>query len=236
LSFAEQEWADLFATHRRYSGVAPAQRRRSSTFRASGRKEDEMATGKAPRVTRPRATRRATDPGSGEAAYPLRQRTFESLLGQVDEALRRSGITPERRTAPRSTGAARPVEVAPADDEQDPEQRAQVRTIVGVMCSQLERRLLVLSRAFAGLSQEQRDGVAALLRLPARRRGAIATLLRLPAAERTELSVGFRLSDIECRALAQLLDPSTAAAARKATVTIVDTAVAVEDETPYGEL
>lgn len=191
-----------------------------------------MAAMRDPRPTHVRAERRGRDHRSAESTFPLRQRALETLLGQVDEALRRSGLTPERKLTPPSTGAAPPVEVAAAtENEQDFEQRAQVRKIVGTMCSHLERRLVLLSRIFGGLSQGQRVGVAALLRLPASQRDAIATLLRLPAAERKELSVGFLLSDGECRTLAQLLDPSTASAEPGATITIVDAAVVDDLET-----
>jgi hypothetical protein len=105
-----------------------------------------------------------------------------------------------------------------------------------VMFSQLERRLSGLSRTFGRLSEEERFGLAALLRLPESRRGVIGTMLRLPERDRKELSVGFRLSDAECRALADLLDSNTNYADAEPAIRVVDAAVAAEGEAPPGEV
>src|SRR5579875_2346431 len=142
--------------------------------------------------------------GKAEAEFPLRQRELQGLLLEIEKALARCGLpTPRRRQQPPPEIAA-PVEPLPSPGEQEAlAQRAEVREVAGAMFSRLE----TVSRIFARLSEEERAGVASLLRLPESGRGVIATLLRLPESDRKELSIGFRLSDAECLALAKLLEP-----------------------------
>jgi hypothetical protein len=172
----------------------------------------------------------------GAPEFPLREREFKTLLEELADALRRSGLPLARQHTGSSESTAAVETGGPLDEQQAWEQRAHVREVAAVMFSQLERRLSGLSRTFGRLSEEERFGLAALLRLPESRRGVIGTMLRLPERDRKELSVGFRLSDAECRALADLLDSNTNYADAEPAIRVVDAAVAAEGEAPPGEV
>ena len=58
--------------------------------------------------------------------------------------------------------------------------------------------------------------------MPEAERATIASLLRLPEGEREELSVAFRLSELECDALAELLQPTRLDGPSRPSVVIVD--------------
>jgi len=163
--------------------------------------------------------------GLGLAEFPTRQRELHLLLAEVDKALHRCGLALRRHRSD-DGGDARLSALEPALDEQARDQRAGVREVASAMFSRLALRLESLSSMFARLSEQERTSVAALLRLPERDRAAIATLLGLSEQERGELSVGFRLCDGECDALAELVAPSLPAAeldnAARPTIAIVD--------------
>ena len=164
--------------------------------------------------------------GKAEAEFPLRQRELQGLLLEIEKALARCGLPTARRRQQPPPEIAAPVEPLPSPGEQEAlAQRAEVREVAGAMFSRLGMRLETVSRIFARLSEEERAGVASLLRLPESGRGVIATLLRLPESDRKELSIGFRLSDAECLALAKLLEPDERPEPRP-TITIVDPALA----------
>jgi hypothetical protein len=158
--------------------------------------------------------------GQVQVGFATRQRELGALLGEVDTALRRCGIALRRRRPQGEVVAA--VGPLPAACEEAAEPRTQVREVAAVMFSRLGSRLEMLSRSFGRLSEEERASLAALLRLAESRRGAIGALLCLSERERKELSRAFRLSDAECDALADLLDPVGAPAETRPTITIVD--------------
>jgi len=165
-----------------------------------------------------------------QTEFPLRHRELQTLLEEVDKALHKCGLALRRHGAPDSREAAAALEPVPTPTEpQASGQRGRVREMATLMFSRLGTRLDILSSTFGRLSEEERTGLAALLRLPEEARSVIASLLRLPEQDRTELSIGFRLSETECRALADLLEPYPAREAAP-TIAIVDSDI--EDEQP----
>ena len=112
----------------------------------------------------------------------------------------------------------------------DAEERIRVRELAGTMFRELEFRLVAFADACARLGEDERAGVAGLLRLPEVKRRAIAAMLRLPERERSALRIAFALSEAECDALADLLRPVHAPATERSSITIVDPSVVAEDD------
>jgi hypothetical protein len=193
-----------------------------------------MATTHAPNgETAVPAHRGGQDGGQAQDDYPLRQAELRTLLERVEEKLDRCGLAPRRENAQDPTDRPAGAEGALDDEQRAWRQRRQAREIASVMFSELGTRLDTLMRTFAQLSEQERLGLAALLRLTETRRSAIGTLLRLPSRQRRELGIAFRRSEAECRALAALLDPQAPVDAPKPSVRIVDAAVA--DESAPGD-
>src|SRR5262249_27914602 len=145
------------------------------------------------------ARRGGQNGGQAQEDFPLRQAELRMLLAQVEENLDQCGVGPPRENAQGPTDRQTGAELAPDDEERAWRQKRQARAIASVMFSELGTRLDTLLRTFAQLSEQDRLGLAALLRLPETRRSAIGTLLRLPSRQRRELGIAFRLSDAECR-------------------------------------
>lgn len=188
-----------------------------------------MATTQAPDGEKPVPAHRGGQSGrQAHGDYSLRQAELQFLLERIDEQLGKCGLVPRRERMHARTDTAPPVELALEDEQRTRSQRRQAKEIASMMFSHLETRLDTLTDTFARLSEQERLSLAALLRLPEPRRNAIATLLRLPSRQRRELGVAFHLSETECRALAELLDPQLQVDEPQPSVRIVDADVAEE--------
>jgi hypothetical protein len=90
------------------------------------------------------------------------------------------------------------------------------------MFRELEFRLVAFADACARRGEDERAGLAGLLRVPEAKRGAVAAMLRLPERERNALRIAFALSEAECNALADLLRPVHASATERSSMVVAE--------------
>jgi hypothetical protein len=170
-----------------------------------------------------RRSRRAAQPsereGDNEGEFERRRSELALLLVALDREFWKRGMS-EATGHHSSTSAS-----ARADDEE----RRHVRELARTMFRELELRLVAFADACARLGEDERAGLAGLLRLPETKRRAVAAMLRLPR-ERSALRIAFALSEEECDALADLLRPVHAPATERSSITIVDPSVVAEDD------
>jgi hypothetical protein len=177
-----------------------------------------------------RRTRRAGQPpereGDNETAeFERRRSELALLLIGLDREFWKRGMS-EATGHPSGTEAG-----VRADDEE----RRHVRELAGTMFRELEFRLVAFADACARLGEDERGGLAGLLRLSEAKRRAIAAMLRLPERERNALRIAFVLSEAECDALADLLRPVHVPATERSSITIIDPSVVAEgDPSAYG--
>lgn len=175
----------------------------------------------------PRRGRRTTQPPEQRredetAEFESRRSELSLLLVAIERELWKRGIATGNDPARNASSR-----------KEDDEERRRVKEVTGTMFRELESRLAAFADSCARLAEDERAGLAALLRLPEARRRAIGGILRLSERERTVLRIAFALTDAECHALAELLRPLPVRPAERPSITIVDpSALEEESEAP----
>lgn len=182
-----------------------------------------MSESTAPAPKAKRGRRAAQPPGRTSEVearkFELRRTELAAVLFDLDREFWKRGmpIATARDSAPGAN-----------DRTDDEEERKLVKDVTATMFRELESRLGVFAAASARLGEDERTGLAGLLRQPEAKRRAIVAMLRLPERERSVLRVVFGLSEQECRALAELLAPTPNEA--RPSIVIVDPSVLEEEE------
>jgi hypothetical protein len=172
-----------------------------------------------------RARQTAQPPGQESeddtAEFERRRKELTLLLTVLDRELWKCGL-PATTDHDFATGASSRTE--------DDVERQRVREMAATMFRELEFRLAAFADTCAHLAEDERANLAEILRLPEAKRRAIMAILGLPKRERNVLHIAFALSEAECHALAELLQPTSAPPAEKPSITIIDPSILEEEE------
>jgi hypothetical protein len=143
-------------------------------------------------------------------SFDERRQELERFLGDFTQELRRRGVGTATSSSESTAGNGDSVSSLIRRLERgDSPLRQNIQLLSSIMLQQTELRLRMLAAIGSRLSQQERDGLAGVLRKSSEERRTLAALLRLDQADREELAAMLGLSDSECQALTFLLAERT---------------------------